>query len=51
MDPEFGLEPWQKEFVRQWERAQDRRNAFVPDPEDYELYADPNPYNGTYSEE
>ena len=35
---EFGLEQWQKEFVRQWDRAQEKRNASVPDYGDWDLY-------------
>ena len=35
---EFGLEQWQKEFVRRWDREQSKRDATVPDYGDWDLY-------------
>jgi hypothetical protein len=37
-DSEFGLEIWQKMFVRSWSSAQEKRNASLPDQEDWDLY-------------
>ena len=34
----IGLEDWEKEFVRQWKRAEEKRNASVPDYGDWDLY-------------
>jgi hypothetical protein len=39
-DPEFGLEDWQKQFVRQWHRDVERSDGNMPDPRDFELYYD-----------
>jgi len=52
MDDEFGLEDWQKMFVRQWKGGNQimgriTRTGDVKPVDDYE----PSPYDGTYSEE
>lgn len=39
-DPMFGLEDWQKQFVRQWQRDAERADGNLPDPADYDLYYD-----------
>lgn len=35
---DLGLEPWQKMFHDDWSRAQEKRNASVPDYGDWDLY-------------
>jgi hypothetical protein len=53
-DSEFGLEDWEKMFVRQWAAGHQIMGRIVRTPfldvEDQEEY-EPNPYDGTYSEE
>lgn len=39
-DKMFGLEGWQQDFVRQWDREAERRTASVPDYGDWNLYGD-----------
>jgi len=36
----LGMEPWQNAFHDQWDRAQEKRNASVPDYGDRDLYYD-----------
>lgn len=54
-DPEFGLETWEKMFVRQWAAGHQIMGRIVrtdwgdgPMPGEDN---DPSPYDGTYSEE
>lgn len=37
-DSEFGLEDWQKPFIRQFARDAERRDGNLPDAGDYDLY-------------
>ncbi len=50
-DDEFGLEDWQKMFVRSWRagHALVGRDLSADIQDDYD--DEPNPYHGTYSEE
>lgn len=36
--PRPGMEPWQNMFHNDWERAQEKRNASLPDYGDMYLY-------------
>jgi hypothetical protein len=36
--PRLGMEPWQEMFHDQWDLAQEKRNASVPDHGDWYLY-------------
>ena len=47
VDDEFGLEDWQKMFVRQWKAGHQIMGRIVQTDWD----DDPSPYDGTYSEE
>jgi len=52
IDPEFGLEDWEKMFVRQWAAGHQMMGRLVR-VDDVALCNDyePSPYEGTYSEE
>ena len=38
MNPELGMEEWEKTFYRRMVREQEKRNASVPDYADWDLY-------------